>query len=80
MKPIAVKVDKDDNVQMTFNEFKRALDEAYRQGKEDAGYKYWYPNWTYSYYTGTDTTVSPSITCGSSSAVSITTATASEVK
>ena len=43
MKPIAVKVDKDDKVIMTFSEFKKALDEAYRQGREDGSYRYWTP-------------------------------------
>lgn len=67
MKPIIIKVDKDDKVNITVSELKEYLDRAYEEGKKDGN---WYYTWnkpitvTTPYYT-TATTYSDSCTTGS---------------
>lgn len=63
MKPIIIKVDKDDNVTMKLSEFKKYMDDAYQQGKADGEGTYW---WRYSgpSFAGTPvTTKTVKITC-----------------
>lgn len=56
MKPIIIKVDKDDNVVMKLEEFQKCIDDAYWQGKADGEGTYWWRYFGPTYSTGTPVT------------------------
>ena len=65
MKPIIIRVDKDDNVTMKLSEFQKYMDEAYQQGKADGEGPYWWRYTGPTYGTGTPVINPTEITCAS---------------
>lgn len=72
MKPIIIKVDKDDNVVMKLEEFRKHMDDAYYQGLKDGEITQWWRYTGPTYYTGTPvTTKTVEITCLDTAATTV---------